>query len=348
MRFRHLIWSILFVPNLIIGQIGGKYTFQFLNTPHSARTTALGSSQIATKDRDIILGLQSPSLLNPSMHRSLAINHSFHLADISFGNAAFGLHIDKWDLSTMMAINYISYGNFIRADEFANVNGEFSGGDIAFTLGVAKKWNERISTGINLKWAQSSLDVYNSSGLGLDVGVTYENPDKNTITTLVLRNIGAQFSSYDQSREAFPLDIQIGTSRRLKYLPLRISFILHNLNNWNLRSDGLDDTDPIFIDQPESESSAFGRSIDNFFHHMIINGEFLIGKNEVFRMRFGYNHQLKKELAVSAFRSLNGLSIGFGFKIKRIAFDYGFGSYHLAGGMNHISLSTNLSEWNKN
>ncbi|MDG2450666.1 MAG: type IX secretion system protein PorQ [Saprospiraceae bacterium] len=347
MKYKVAILLILF-PFFLLGQIGGKYTFHFLNLPHSARITALGSSQIATKDNDIILGLQSPSLLNPSMHKSLAVNHNFHLADIAFGNAAIGYHVEKWGLSTIVAINYLSYGDFIRTDEFANVQGEFTGGDIGFTLGAAKKWNERITTGINLKWLQSSLDVYNSSGLGVDFGVTYENPEKSTITTFVVRNIGAQFSSFSRNREAFPLDVQIGTSKRLKYLPLRLSFILHDLNNWNLRSEGLDDNDPIFIDQEDRESSFIARTIDNFFHHVIINGEFLIGENEVFRLRFGYNHQIKKELTVSTFRSLNGFSFGFGFKVKRIAFDYGFGSYHLAGGMNHISLSTNLTEWNKN
>jgi len=64
-------------------------------------------------------------------------------------------------------------------------------------------------------------------------------------------------------------------------------------------------------------------------------------------LRFGYNHQLKQELKVSPFTSFNGFSIGFGFKVKKIAFDYGFGSVHLAGGMNHLSLSTNFSEWGK-
>ena len=336
------------MPSLLYCQIGGKYTFQVLDLPHSARITALGNSQIVTKDNDVILGLQSPSLINPTMHKSLAVNHNFQLADISFGNVAFGHNIEKWGITSIAAMSYFTYGDFVRTDEFANVIGEFTGGDFAFTLGASKKWNERVTTGVNLKWVQSSLDVFNSGGTALDIGVTYENPDKNTITTLVIKNIGAQIYSYDLNSEPFPLDVQIGTSRRLKYLPLRLSFILHNLNNWSLRSDGIDDNDPIFIDQTVQESSTLSKAIDNFFHHAIINGEFLIGQNEVFRLRFGYNHQMKKELSVSSFRSLNGFSLGFGFKVKKIAFDYGFGSYHLAGGMNHISLSTNLAEWNKN
>ena len=278
------------------------------------------------------------------MHKSISVNHNFHLADISYGSAAFGYSVEKLGITTMLGIAYLSYGDFTRADEIGNISGTFIGKETAIVLGAAKKWNERMSAGVNMKFANSRLDSYSSSGLGIDVGLTYENPEKSTFTTIVIRNIGVQFSSFNEERESFPLDVQIGTSKRLKYLPLRLSFILHDLQDWNLRSDGLDD-DPIFIDQAPGESGTFSRGFDNFFHHVIISGEFLIGKNEVVRLRFGYNHQLKKELSVSAFRSLNGFSVGFGFKVKKIAFDYGFGSYHLAGGMNHISLSTNLQEW---
>ena len=64
----------------------------------------------------------------------------------------------------------------------------------------------------------------------------------------------------------------------------------------------------------------------------------LLGKNEIFRLRLGYNHNRKKDLAVDGYRSLSGLSYGFGIKIKKIAFDYSVSRYHLVGGVNHLSL----------
>jgi len=245
-------------------QIGGNHTFSFLNLPNSARVTALGSSTIATQDDDITLGLQSPSLLNKSMHQSFGLNHNFHLADISFGSAAYGHHLDKWGVSTMLGITYLSYGDFRRTNEFAEIIGEFTGGDIAFTLGASKKWNDRITTGVNLKWANSRLDNYSSSGIGLDIGVTYAHPEKSKLYTLVFKNVGLQYSPFDNETEAFPLDVQIGTSRRLKYLPLRISFILHDLNNWNIRSDGIEEDQTIFIDQEPTEQSPLSKGISNF------------------------------------------------------------------------------------
>ena len=75
---------------------------------------------------------------------------------------------------------------------------------------------------------------------------------------------------------------------------------------------------------------------------MAFGGEFILGKNEIFRLRFGYNHDRKKHLAVNGYRSLSGLSYGFGIKVKKIVFDYAFSKYHLAGGVNHLSLRINL------
>lgn len=330
-----------------LGQIGGHHTYDFLGLSSSARTTALGSSQIATYDGDVNLALQSPSLINDQMHQALGVNHSLHLADISYGFSAFGYHLKGINITGILGVTYLDYGDFVRADEFGNRIGEFSGRSLAITAGAGKRLNERISVGANIKWVTSTMDRYSSNGIGLDVGITYQNEEKQTVTTFVARNIGFQLASFNEEREPFPLDIQIGSSRRLKYLPLRISVILHDLQEWNIRSDGLDDDEPFFIDQPVGEPSAISRAIDNFFHHVILGGEFLIGQNEVVRLRFSYNHQLKKELAVSGFRSFNGFGFGFGFKVKKISFDYGFGGYHLAGGMNHLSLSTNLTEWKK-
>ena len=40
-----------------------------------------------------------------------------------------------------------------------------------------------------------------------------------------------------------------------------------------------------------------------------------------------------------------GFSWGFGIKISKFHFSYGRATYHLAGGSNHFSLSTNLSDF---
>ena len=149
----------------------------------------------------------------------------------------------------------------------------------------------------------------------------------------------------DGVKEHIPFEIQIGVSKRLKYLPLRLSVIMHNLQRWNILYD-----DP----NTEEDTSIFGDfvtgnntnpEVDNFFRHFIFNLEFLLGKRETLRLRAGYNHLRKKELSVENFRSLAGFSFGFGIRIKKFQIDYGHSVYHLAGGTNHFGISTNLNEF---
>ncbi|HRJ16459.1 MAG TPA: hypothetical protein PLI34_15780, partial [Saprospiraceae bacterium] len=87
--------------------------------------------------------------------------------------------------------------------------------------------------------------------------------------------------------------------------------------------------------------------VDNLFRHFIFNGELLIGQRESLRLRFGYNHFMRQELSVNNYRSLSGFTFGAGIRISRFRLDYGRNNYHLAGGMNHLSISTNLREFKR-
>ncbi|MBK7701220.1 MAG: hypothetical protein IPJ39_22085 [Saprospiraceae bacterium] len=62
------------------------------------------------------------------------------------------------------------------------------------------------------------------------------------------------------------------------------------------------------------EENNFANVVDNIFRHVIINGEFLLGRNENLRLRVGYNHLRRKELSLNTFRSLAGYSLGLGIQ----------------------------------
>lgn len=324
-------------------QIGGLATFDFLNLTSSARATALGGYPIAVSDDDVSLGYLNPALISSKMSHRLSINQNFHFADISHGFIAYGLDLPSKKISLIFGVNYVNYGEFQRADLFGNRIGEFSGSESAITIGISRKLDERLRVGLNLKYANSRLDTYGSSGIGADLGFHYSNPEKMNTWALVFRNIGVQFSSFGDHRESFPFDLQLGFSKRLAHLPFRFMVTAHHLQKWNLRSPLDDVGQVILIDQTASEPSSLSKATDNFFRHLAFGGELLIGKNEVVRLRFGYNHLRNKELSVSNFRSLSGFNFGIGIKVKKITFDYGVGRFHLAGAVNHISASINLT-----
>lgn len=329
-------------------QIGGRYTYEFLGNPQSARLTALGGSLITIADDDITLAASNPALLNDKSHNQITFNHNFAFADVSNGYLGYGRKIDKLGINTHVGISYVSFGEFTAADEIGNDIGTFSGGETALTIGASKKLNERITVGANLKSIFGNLESYSSVGLGADLGVYYSKPESNFSAAMVFKNIGTELSSYADVRNDLPLDIQIGVSRKLNHLPFRFTIIAHQLQQWSVRYDDPNsaETETIFGEAPQ-EDSAFNEGVDNFFRHFIFNGEFLLGKTQGLKVRFGYNHLRRKELSLSNFRSLAGFSAGLGIRIKGFNLDYGLGYYHLAGAANHLSLRTDLGRFFK-
>ncbi len=332
----------------LFAQIGGAEIFEFLVLPGSARVSALAGSAIAVLDDDINLSLENPALINSTMHKQVAFNHSFHLAGIDHGYAAFGYHHDASEISFNGGIQYMSYGDFVQADIFGNATGAFKANEFAINIGASKQVYERLRAGANLKFITSQLESYNSLGLAADLGLHYQDTSGRTNIGLVIKNIGTQLTTYrDDNREELPFDIQLGITKRLKHLPFRIGLTVHNLHRSNLIYDDPNVVEPTSIfDTEEASENVVGVFVDNLFRHTIFNGEFLLGKKENFNIRFGYNHFRRRELTVStASRSLAGFSMGFGFIVKRFKISYGHQFYAIAGGNNHLSVTTKLGRW---
>ena len=339
-----VILTMTIGSQILYGQIGAANSFEFLNLAQSARTNALGGYSIAILDDDVNLAYQNPALLNKDMIGSLAFNHNIHFADINYGFASIALSSPLPKSHMSLGFNYINYGSFDRADLYGNRAGEFDGREAAFTVGFSKEVRDRLRVGTNLRLIRSAFDSYNSWGFSMDLGVTYSKPESRSHFSLVISHIGRQFSTFSEIRESPPLNVLLGFSKRLEHLPFRVMITAHHINQWNLRNDFDTDPDPIFQNTAAEEESGFSKQMENLFRHLSFGGELLLGKNEIFRLRFGYNHNRKKDLAVNGYRSLSGLSYGFGVKVKKIAFDYSVSRYHLAGGVNHLSLRIHLKD----
>lgn len=331
----------------LYSQIGGRYAFQTSSLPTNARATALGGTVINILDDDVALAQFNPAVVDSSMHNQISINHNFHFAGIQNGNLSYGRILPKLNgLETHFAIQYVSFGTFDQTDVFGNINGEFSAGEVALVAGAGKQLNSRIRGGVNFKVLTGSYESFNAFGLGVDIGFHYEK-DKFSSWALVLRNIGGELSGIGERRRALPFDLQLGYSKRLAHLPFRLTIIGHNLQTPYIRYDDPEFDVSFDIEGNRTERGGFSRNIDNLFRHLIISGEFLIGKDEKVRLRFGYDHLRRQELRASTFSSRGGFSFGVGFNIKKIKIDYGIGVYHLAGATNHISIRYDLSRINR-
>jgi len=218
MRLPTLFFLLIF-SQITFAQIGGNNIYEFINLPISARVSALGGNLITVKDDDNALAYRNPSVLNPLMHKQITFNSAFYPAGINYGFLGYGFHLNKIGTTFNGGLQYITYGDFIAADETGLQTGEFGAAEYVFNIGAGRQYSEQISYGINLKTIYSRLESYNSLGVAADAAVMYADTATNFTATLVFKNIGTQLSTYiDGNREKIPFEVQAGISKRLANL----------------------------------------------------------------------------------------------------------------------------------
>ena len=322
-------------------QIGGNYVYSFLNLSSSARASALGGSLITSAESDISVAYENPAVILKKLDNQIGFQHQFLLAGLQTGQVSFGKWLESKKIMTQAGIKYILYGEFDQTDVFGNFTGSFKGNELSLYVGASYELYDKLRVGINLKFINSTLEVYRSSAVAFDLGALYVDTSGLFSAGIAVRNAGFQISTYDNTREDLPLSISVGISQKLRHLPFRFFATFHHLQRWNLLYDDPDTEEGGFFggfQNVESEPSQ----LDNFFRHMIFGGEFTLGKNDVFRIRMGYNHQRKQELSISNFRTLTGFSLGFGIRIKKLHFDYALSKIHFGGSTHHLGITTNL------
>ena len=332
---------VLLLGQVGLAQKGGESTYSFLGLANSARVAGMGGEVVSLMDDDINLVFHNPALLSPAMHSNLSLNYVNYFAGVNYGYASYAY--SAGEIGNFAAgMHYVNYGTFDRTDELGVSQGTFRASEYALNLYYSRIFlDSALTAGVNLKPIYSSLEQYSSFGLALDLGVTYQLSNSLTSFGLVLKNMGAQITTYTANRESLPFEIQAGVTQGLAHAPFRFTITFQHLEQWDL-SYTLQDDDESFSGS-DDEKSGFDEFADNLMRHVIFSTEFLLGKN--FYIDVGYNYKRRKEMMVSARPGMVGFSAGFGFRVSKFHFSFGRASYHLAGGTSHFSLTTNLSEF---
>ena len=290
-------------------QPGDLSGFGFLRLEPSARAAALGGSFTAVYGDDVNAFFYNPALLNEAMHRHLSLSYLNHLSDINAGFLAYSRHYEG--LGTLAAgLRFLSWGELQGADEQGNRTDTFGASDVALTIGAARAQTERLRYGVNVHLIYSSVESFNASALAADAGVLYYVESQRLTLSASVNNLGVTLSSLGATKDDLPLDIRVGFTKRLRYIPLLIS-----LTGYNLHDIG---------DEPEG-STALG----SVFQHLILGGEFQF--SPAFNVRFGYNHRRHEGLKTGSRLDLAGVGLGFGLKINRFRLDYAFNSWSFSG-----------------
>ncbi|HEY0090999.1 MAG TPA: type IX secretion system protein PorQ [Flavobacterium sp.] len=340
MHGKFLTFCILLFCTISYGQIGGQHVYQFLNLVTSPRQAALGGKIITIYDEDVNTAHFNPASINAAMDNRIALNYASYYGEVTYGTASYAYNFEGKYVQTMQAgVNYVNYGKFDGRDENGNETSEFTGSEIAMSVGYGYVVpNTKLHLGASAKLISSTLESYNSFGGALDIGAMYIR-ENETNYSLVIRNIGTQFSSYDGTKETLPLEIMVGVSQQLQNVPIRWHLTLENLQQWNVafsnpaRAQGTIDGGT-----EEEEVSVF----NNALRHVIFGFELF--PKRAFNFRVGYNFRRSEELRVLEQRHFSGLSVGFGLKLNRFKFNYSYSRYTLAANTSLFGLTINFGE----
>lgn len=337
--FKKLYFFFIFLGCTVsYGQIGGKYTYQFLNLVTSPRQAALGGKTITIYDDDVNQVNFNPATINPEMDNHLAINYGNYFGEVTYGTASYAYTYDRHLQTFQVGVNYVNYGNFEGYDENGQTTASFSGSETALSFGYA--YNVPYTSlyiGANAKIISSTLESYNSLGGAIDLGAIYIDEKNDVNWGLVIRNIGTQFTTYAEVPEKLPLEILIGVSQELENVPVRWHLTLENLQQWNIAFANPERAQLSIDGSSNEEKVSF---VNNALRHVIFGVELFPKK--AFNLRLGYNFRRAEELRILEQRNFSGISLGFGLKLNKLKFNYSYSRYTLAGNTSLFGLTINF------
>ncbi|NGY38762.1 type IX secretion system protein PorQ [Flavobacterium sp. XN-5] len=333
-----LLYLLFFVCTVSYSQVGGKYTYQFLNLVTAPRQAALGGKPITIYDDDVNQVNFNPAAINVEMDNRLALNYGNYYGEVTYGNASYAYTYDRHLQTFQAGVNYVNYGSFDGYDENGQATTSFTGSEIALSLGYAYNIpSTDIHVGASAKLISSSLESYHSFGGAIDLGAIFIDQRNDVNWALVIRNIGTQFSTYNGLNEKLPLEIILGVSQELEHVPIRWHLTVENLQQWNIAFSNPVRSESSFDGESTEEKISF---VNNALRHLVMGVELFPKK--AFNLRLGYNFRRAEELKILEQRNFSGISVGFGLKMNKIKFNYSYSRYTLAGNTSLFGLTVNF------
>src|SRR5690606_4426228 len=255
---------LFFLFSVMLAAQDGTRVYEFVNITTSPRQAALGGNAQSAWDADPNMSYWNPALMNEQSHGQLGINYVNYLTDVNFGTVSA---VYQYDDDEFFAIHgqYVDYGDFRGYDENDNPTGDFSAKDAAIVVGYARNLSDFFTVGANVKYINSRIESYGSSAVAADLGAVFHDIDYDTNVSLAIRNLGFQLETYDGKKEKMPVQVNLGISHRLEYVPLELSLTLHDLQKFD-------------ISVPTNENgqeTGFGRKV---IDHVSVGGELFPGR----------------------------------------------------------------------
>ena len=253
---------------------------------------------------------RSANPANLSLSRSFSTSFVLYPAGIQAQSVS--LLIPQSNRLITVAINHISYGTFKGYDENAIPTNNYSSSDTWMRLGYSRlSKNLPISYGISNQLYFSKLGQYSSTIFYLSLGAIWNIKKYKTNIGLSIDDISINISPINNVTEKSPSRYNIGVSKKLEYLPLKISVDYLSINN---------------------------KKNKDYF----ISGIFSLPKNLSFIWGTS-TRKFSQNIKESVIKTILGSSgVGINYKDNGIIIGYGLYFYGTGGWTNGLDLSINF------
>lgn len=319
---------VVLSTQLAFCQLGGRRSFEFLSIHADTRTVALGGVNVSGGGEDINMFFNNPGSLNPEMQGQLTLQEGFYYANINITRAGLA-NVFKKTGTWGFGIQHVGYGEIDSYDPSGADLGQFKAGESMLVIGNGQQAGN-FRFGINLKMAYSKIGSYHAMALLFDIGGMFIHPSQELTLGMKIKDLGFLLQDYTPSSGSnLPFDLQIGTTFKPRHMPFRFSITAYNLY--------LGDILYADIAAGDEEPGTFSR----IFGHFNFGTELILNKNV--NLRAGYNYLIRHELRLEQKIGGAGLSFGLMIKVKTFEFSYSRAIYHVAGGINYLGITSNLS-----
>lgn len=299
----------LFAVALSMGaQTSGEYVFEFLRLPASSHVAAVGGENITMVDDDATLAIHNPALLQGVSDRSISLGYMRYMEGVSSYSADY-VHAlgDKATLG--FTAQYLDYGTMKETDAENNLLGDFKANDLAIGAMLSYNLGKNVVGGVATKFVYSTIGAYHSTGVAVDLGLNYYNESRDLSLSAVVKNLGGQLSAYDDEYEPIPLDLQLGVSKRLNFIPLRLSLTLTDLNH---------------LDYALVRHAVLGADL-NLSRQIYIAAGYNIRRAHEMKLTSPNEFGEQESSSHGA-----GLTLGAGLQLERFKLHVSYGKYHVS------------------
>lgn len=311
---------------------GSSSVFDFLNLPTSSHAMALGGKNLSLIEDDASLIFQNPALMSSVSDKTLNLNFLTYMQGSKAGNISYVQAQGERGTWSAMA-QFVGYGDMDETDSEGNIIGTERMLDMNISGGYSYLLSDRWAGGVSGKFLYSYYAGYSSIALAVDLGLNYYNSDKDFSFSVVATNLGGQVSAFGEIAESLPMDLQLGLSKGLGQLPVRVHLTFYDMFRWSKD----------YYYNPDGNLNGF----QIFLNHINLGADITLYQGR-FWLGLGYNFRRGQEMKAGGSSHAAGLTLGAGINIKKLKLGVAYGNYHIGAPTLSFTLAYSFAKEKKN